>query len=199
MSNFGNRQDYPTANNFGQEPPDRTPKVCCLNTTVDLRVSLIVQDFQIIAKSAYQHSYVAYLKCQKKCPEESFETQGDGPLPRNSPDGGLILQATWKFSENCSECAPKKKLNKKIKDCRKLGPDFVMVPPSLRIIQFTWDFVNTMTGGGGADEGTIKSLMEQFMTEDPSAGLGDGLCGPRKDCSSSFGKQTITQICKGQK
>jgi len=164
MNKFGNRQDAP-ADNFGQEGSQQ--KACCLNETTRFDVTLVYKDGNLV-QVPYNLQYVAYLKCQKKCKKDSFETSENAgaPTPR---DGEVFLWATRKETEECTLCSPGSILDGsafRVEQCSHKGDHLfggVQTPPptadEIRIVQ---DFINEMLTNPPSEK-DIKDLMDQFI------------------------------------
>lgn len=179
MSKFGNIPS-PFDGSLGQDDDDTKLKSCCLNETVRFDLTLVYKD-GVLVQIPYRLNYAAYLKCIKKCPDESFETSDNAgaPTPR---DGEVAIWATWKQSQECTICPPKIKLNQRVAQCGTKGDHLfggVQTPPitndEIRIIN---DFIIEM-GNDPPNEDNIKALMTEFM---------ETVCKPRAKCTKALKK-----------
>ena len=178
MSNFGTIPTNPEIN-FGFSEDDKPIRSCCLNETTRFDLTLTYEAGSVV-QTAYALNYVAYLKCQKKCPKDSFTTsdRGGGAPIQN---GKEFLWATWKQSQECTIC--KKDINYRAAQCGTKGDDTyggVQHPPiTHKERAIIGDFIIAMNPPNEVD---IKALMLEFMTT---------VCHPRAECGP------LAAICAG--
>ena len=154
-----------SADNFGQTE-ESEDKVCCLNETTRFDVAIIYKD-TFPQQIAYGLNYAAYLKCQKKCPKNSFTTSDATSKPPPSGDGEVNIWATWKESDQCERCTPGALREPfKVERCQHKGDDLwggvQDPPPTGDEIQMILDF-NKIMETDPPDEMAIRALMTNWV------------------------------------